>query len=257
MVGSTVGSAAAQGVAHPAKTQTFQAQLAQLNSSGASGTLTITLQGDQATVHEHVTGLVAGQPHAQHFHFSKSSAHTCPAPTADSNNDGIISTLEGVDDYGHVKLSLTKSGSTNAKNALAVKNYPTASGGTLTYTRTVTLKKSLLTALKSGEIAVVVHGIDANHNGKYDTDAGTSPLAKKLLKKDHFPLEATAPAACGILTASVSPTASGNGNSPVPTTSSSDNSGGNIPLDIALGLGSLGTLLGIISLAMIAKVRKA
>ena len=40
---------------------------------------------------------------------------------------------------------------------------------------------------------MVIHGIDYNHNGKYDFSAGKSDLDPSL------PAEATDPAACGVL----------------------------------------------------------
>ena len=58
-----------------AATQSYQATLAPLNNSNASGTLMITLNGDQATVTEHASGLAATfnnapYPHVQHIHIN-------------------------------------------------------------------------------------------------------------------------------------------------------------------------------------------
>ena len=53
--------------------QTYQAQLQALNGSGASGTVMIELNGNQATVTEHAEGLAetfngSPYPHVQHIH---------------------------------------------------------------------------------------------------------------------------------------------------------------------------------------------
>jgi hypothetical protein len=240
----------------------FQANLTQMNKSGANGTVSVQLNGDQVKVTEHVSGVVPGMAHAQHLHFSKTSTHTCPAPSADKNNDGIVSTLEGAGAYGGVKASLTKSGDTSPKAALALKQFPTAKNGTIDYSRTIKVSDSLAQAIQKGQVAVVVHGIDVNGNGKYDTDAGTSPLAKQLAGMKNFPLEGTAPAACGVLTAAnttnnTASTDNSNQNMGNTANTSSNNNNGSVAVDVALGLGSLGVLLSIISLAMAGKGRKS
>ena len=40
-----------------------------MNSSGVTGTGMVTLDGNSATVMIEATGLLAGAPHAQHFHI--------------------------------------------------------------------------------------------------------------------------------------------------------------------------------------------
>ncbi|MGH3321913.1 MAG: CHRD domain-containing protein [Streptosporangiaceae bacterium] len=171
----------------------FQATLSQVNDSGASGMAWVTLNGDQATVKVNADGLVAGMPHAQHIHIG--GKHVCPTSSADSNGDGVVSTVEGQPAYGAIKESLTTKGDHSPDSALAVKRFPTAPGGSESYARTFTVSSSVASQIRNGNAVIVVHGIDTNGNGKYDTDAGKSPLDKSL------PLEATAPTMCGTVSA--------------------------------------------------------
>lgn len=192
--------------------ESFQANLEALNGSGANGTLMITLDGNTAHVSEQVNGAVAGQPHAQHLHFSTDASHTCPATSADDNGDDLVSSIEARPSYGTPVVSLTTSGDTSAKSALAVSRYPTAENGTITYTRNIMLTDEQVAHLQAGELVAVVHGIDVNGNGKYDTEAGTSPLADAAGVSDSFPLEGTAPTACGVMLAMGGNVGADNGN---------------------------------------------
>lgn len=226
----------------------FSATMKQLNGSGASGTINVKLSGTQATVTESMKGLLAGSPHAQHFHFDADATHTCPTTSADANHDGIISSVEARSSYGTPVVSLTTSGDTSAAAALALTDFPTAKDGTISYTRTITLTADQVMDLQNGQLVAVVHGIDKNHNGKYDTDAGTSPLAKAALGNDNFPLEGTAPAACGVLTAS-----SNNSNNNSGSTSDNSDSNAKMVADWALAVGAIGVVLAVISLAVASK----
>jgi LPXTG-motif cell wall-anchored protein len=204
--------------------QKFQANLKQLNKSGASGTLTATLDGNKLTVNEHVNGVLKGQPHAQHLHFSSSASHTCPtaAVIADNKpggandkpfaygNNKVIESVEARPAYGPPVISMTTGDyDSSAKAALAVKHFPTAKDGTIDYTRTFKLNSDQVKHLKANEFVVVVHGLDLNGDGQYDIfgnttkekNASTSALAKAAGMTDPFPLEGTAPASCGVLTA--------------------------------------------------------
>lgn len=181
--------------------QQFQANLSSLNDSGASATAWIehTGSGNEATVKVETDGLLEDNPHAQHIHFTTTSNGVCPGPERadeddrEGSNDEIISTAEGQPDYGSVQVSLTESGDTSADSALAVDRMPT---GNYSYERTVELTDEVVEALPGGNVAMVIHGIDINGNGSYDNDdgQGTSSL------DDSLPLEATAPAACGMFT---------------------------------------------------------
>lgn len=169
-------------------TPSYQADLGALNDSGASGTGMVTFEGDQATVMVEVEGVLAGAPHAQHFHIGAQGV--CPPASADTSGDGIISTVEGQPFYGSIGTSLTTTGATDAASALAVERFPAAEGGAYTYERTFAVDQAVVDAFEAGTAVLVVHGIDPDESGAYDGEA-MSELDPAL------PLEATAPAACG------------------------------------------------------------
>ena len=83
--------------------QTYQAQFQALNGSGASGTVMIELNGNQATVTEHAEGLAETfdgnpYPHVQHVHGGAQGV--CPGMDADTSGDQVVSTTEGAPSYG-------------------------------------------------------------------------------------------------------------------------------------------------------------
>lgn len=174
----------------------YQATLApQNNQSGASGMLSLTLNGSTATITEHVSGLAAtfnGQPfpHVQHIHGSGNGM--CPTGAADTNGDGVVSTVEGQPAYGKVLTTLSTSGDTSAAAATDIKIAP--NGSSYDYSRTITLDAATMAAIQDGNAVIVVHGDDPT---KLPAAAQTekSPLVPSL------PLAATAPALCGKLVA--------------------------------------------------------
>jgi len=94
----------------------YQANLAAVNGSNASGTVMVTVNGDQATVTEKVSGLAAmfngnPYPHVQHIHIGAKGM--CPDMSADTNKDGVISTTEGAPAYGGIGATLSTSGDTS------------------------------------------------------------------------------------------------------------------------------------------------
>ncbi|MFJ4920296.1 hypothetical protein [Streptomyces sp. NPDC088725] len=173
--------------------QTYQIDLEQLNDSGASGTAMLSVDGTKLTVKIDATGLVPGQPHAQHIHGS-TDGHDfrCPDASADKNGDGIVTTAEGLPMYGDINISLTTKGDTSKDSGLAVDRMPTADkDGKLSYSRTITVSQTVADHIK--DLHVVQHGIDPNGNKAYDFGKGKSELDPKL------PQEATAPADCGMV----------------------------------------------------------
>lgn len=171
----------------------FMAELNEQNDSGASGTATLTLDGNMLTVKINSDGLVPGAPHAQHIHFGPQDTNDpaeCPPASADDNGDDIVSTPEGQPFYGAVQVSLTTRGATGMDSALAVKRFPVANeDGEVHYERTFRVSDEVVKNLDNASI--VQHGIDTNDNEKYDNSAGPSDIGEDL------PLEATAPANCG------------------------------------------------------------
>jgi hypothetical protein len=184
------------GVASASDATSYQAQLGALNHSTASGTLMIQLNGSQATVTEHVSGLAASfsgkpYPHVQHIHIGAKGS--CPDTSADKDGDGVVSTTEGAPFYGAIGATLSTSGDTSPKAGTTLTVAPFGAG--IDYSRTFTLDPATLAALKAGTGVVVVHGLDpATLSAK--AQAAKSDLVPSL------PLAATSPALCGTLTAS-------------------------------------------------------
>ncbi|MFC8504192.1 hypothetical protein ACFUC1_17670, partial [Pedococcus sp. NPDC057267] len=140
-----------------------------LNGVNASGTANVAVHGTTIDVTMAATGLLANQPHAAHIHFGADARHECPLATDDTNKDGHINTTEGGPAYGPIVVSLTKTGDTSPKSGLAVDRFDTAPGGKLNYERgSITVSPDVAAAITSGKAVVVVHGVDYNHDGKYD-----------------------------------------------------------------------------------------
>ncbi len=199
----TLALGAAVALAAPASAATaatedgsYQATLSAINGSNASGTLMISVSGDQATVTQKVSGLAATfngapYPHVQHIHVG--AAGTCPTTAADTNADGVISTTEGAPSYGGIGTTLSTSGDTSA--AAGTDLTVAGMGAEYSYDRTFTLNAETASALKAGTAVVVVHGLDPATLSQAAQDA-PSDLVPSL------PLAATSPALCGTLTAS-------------------------------------------------------
>ncbi|MGH9044985.1 MAG: hypothetical protein ACRDVP_09180 [Acidimicrobiales bacterium] len=216
-------SLAGAGVASAAGPTTYQANLqpVALNTpaAAASGTLTLTLNGDQATVTEQVSGLgatiptdpttlaslgipagFAGMPfpHVQHIHIN--GADTCPTASADTNGDGVISTVEGQPAYGMIGTTLSTSGATDASTATDVTVAP--SGASFTYNRTFTVNQATLSAIQASKAVIVVHGLNPSTAPAASLTTANSLNATLPGASKPVALIATAPALCGVLTAS-------------------------------------------------------
>ncbi|TYP89090.1 hypothetical protein [Blastococcus xanthinilyticus] len=183
----TMSAASAHEGAH-----SYQADLGALNSSGVDGTGMVTLDGNTATVMVEATGLLAGSPHAQHFHIG--ALGECPTDADDKDGDGFLSTTEGAPAYGAIGTSLTTTGDTSPESGLAIDRFPTADDGSVSYERTFEVSDDVHAAFEEGTAVLVLHGVDKNGSGAYDGDV-MSDLDPSL------PMEATAPAACGSLEA--------------------------------------------------------
>ncbi|MEZ5216924.1 MAG: hypothetical protein R2715_10155 [Ilumatobacteraceae bacterium] len=162
---------------------------ATLNDSGANFESSIAVDGNDVTITIDAYGVAPNLPHAQHIHIPAEGTAVCPTPASDTNDDGVVTTLEGVPSYGGVQLSLTTSGDTTPASALAVDRFPVAdANGHYEYQRTITVSPELAQRIAHG--AVVVHGVDFDSSGTYDGTAKSS-------LDPNLPLEATVPAACG------------------------------------------------------------
>ncbi|MGK5450505.1 hypothetical protein [Streptomyces radiopugnans] len=162
-----------------------------VNKVTGSGTAMVHLEGNRAHVTVKVRGLLAGAPHAQHFHVGAKGV--CPPESAAKVRNGKLSlnTTDGLPFYGAIGTSLTTSGDTSPASGLAVDRFPV--GSEYTYKRTITVTDDVAKSLRSDNAVVVVHGIDYNGNGEYDGNLGPSDLDPSL------PAEATNPALCGAL----------------------------------------------------------
>ena len=171
----------------------FKANLNPLNRSGSDGTAILHKEGGKLDTKIHSTGMAPNLPHAQHIHGMAQAISECPTLADDDNGDGLVNTAEGLPSYGPIRVSLTTRGDTSPASALAVDRFPTANpGGFMSYNRTFSVSDSVRKNL--GKFAIVQHGVDLNHNGRYDfRSAGKSELDPSL------PQEATIPANCGVI----------------------------------------------------------
>jgi len=188
-------------------------------SGAASGQLTLTLNGNQATISEHVTGLgatiptdtntlnalgiptaFAGKPfpHVQHIHINGNGG--CPTASADGNGDGAISVVEAQDNYGPIGTTLSTQGDTSPKAAADVTIAP--GGGSFTYQRTITLDQATLTAIQNNKAEIVVHGLNPANAPKASLSTTNSLGVTLPGASKKVAMIATAPALCGALTAS-------------------------------------------------------
>lgn len=173
--------------------RSYGATLNPLNHATGSGMLTLTLNGDQAIIHEHWTGLAATfngapYPHVQHIHVGAKGM--CPTMAADTNGDGVVSTTEGAPDYGAIGTTLSVSGDTSPAAGTNVNVAP--AGSSTDYSRTIPLSSQTMASLQAGTAVVVVHGLDPTTLTKRAQNE-KSDLVPSL------PLAATSPALCGVL----------------------------------------------------------
>ena len=173
----------------------YQATLNPLNHSSGSGTAMVMLDGNKATVTEHVSGLAAmfgkaPYPHVQHIHID--GRGVCPTMAADKNGDGVVSTTEGAPSYGPIGTTLSTSGGTTPADGTNIKIAPSGAG--YSYSRTITLDSATMSSLTSGKAVIVVHGLDPATLSK-QAQGEKSDLVPSL------PLAATSPALCGSLVA--------------------------------------------------------
>jgi hypothetical protein len=161
------------------------------NRVTASGTATVDLNGNVATVTLNTTGLLNGSVHLQHIHAG--ARGVCPPASAARLHNGhlSISTTDGLKYYGPPVVSLTTRGDTSAKSNIDFSRYQAS--GNIRYKRTMTIGAGPAAAIRAGNALIVVHGIDYNGNGVYDNVLDRSELNNAL------PGEATAPALCGPL----------------------------------------------------------
>jgi serine/threonine protein kinase len=163
------------------------------NHVTATGTATIRLNKDVATVTIHANGLLNAAPHAMHIHAG--GRGICPPASAARLHNGhlSISTTDGIAYYGDPVVALTTFGDTSPRSIVDFTRYPTT--GTIRYTRTIIVSSSVAAEIRRHNAVVVIHGIDYDGSGVYDNVLGASDLGADLTG------DSTAPALCGTLTA--------------------------------------------------------
>ena len=113
------------------------------NHVTGSGSATVRLNGDAATVTVTTTGLDndAALVHAMHIHAGGKGI--CPPASAARLHNGhlTISTTDGINYYGPPVVSLTTRGDTSPASILTFPRYLT--GGNLRYSRTITVSPSV------------------------------------------------------------------------------------------------------------------
>jgi hypothetical protein len=204
-----------------------------LNGVKGSGTAMVEVKGTRIDVTVAASGLLADNPHAAHIHFGADARHECPVAGDDASGDGTLNTTEGGPAYGPIVVSLTESGDTSPKSGLAVDRFSTAPGGKIHYSRgSIHVSSGVAKAIADGQSVVVIHGVDHNHDGKYDGST-KSDLDPSL------PTEATDPAICGVLSAApAGGAATGAGGSSTPQQTPLLALGGGLLL-VAAGTGTL------------------
>lgn len=209
------------------------------NHVTGSGDASVQVNGNQAQVTVHTTGLV-NAPHAIHIHINGQGK--CPDASAAKEHNGhkAISATDGAPAYGPIMISLTTSGDTSANSAFAVDRAP--SGGSINYQRTVPIDAQTTKALSSGKAVVVVHGIDFDGSGHYDNALGPSEDAPNLTQDE------TAPALCGVLAAASSPAPGGGGGGGGGAATTTAAPGG-VVVNTPSGAGGAVTALSVVALA--------
>jgi serine/threonine-protein kinase len=175
------------------KGQSFPATLAGVPTNHVAGTgdAVVKLNGNTAAITVDTNGLLAAAPHAMHIHAG--GLGRCPTAQAahEHNHHLSISTVNGEPFYGPPVTAMTTSGDTSKKSILTFTRYPNV--GNIRYSRTIALPGSVAAQIRKHKASVIVHGIDYNNNGLYDSILDRSELDRRL------PGEATAPALCGPL----------------------------------------------------------
>lgn len=177
----------------------FQADLMPLNASvggGATGTVTLTVDGDKLTIDANVKGLHPPAMHMIHIHgFTVANkAATCAGSAQDKNGDGVIDLIETEPVSGTTLIPFT-----NDPASLKVPSdkYPVADAqGEFTYTQTVSMKQ-LNAALKEN---FSIHGIQLDKRVIYVHGVpDTPPLPTTAASLPGVPAAMTLPVACGVI----------------------------------------------------------
>ena len=119
------------------------------------------------------------------------------------NGNLSINTVNGEPFYGPPVTAMTTKGDMSKASILAFPRYPNVEHQVHAHDHA--FRQGGGTAIRDRKASVIVHGIDYNGNGLYDSVLDRSELDR------HLPGEATAPALCGPLVASGKEKASAGG----------------------------------------------
>jgi tRNA A-37 threonylcarbamoyl transferase component Bud32 len=163
------------------------------NRETGSGSATVRLKGNVATVTLTTNGLAHNDALAHALHIHTGGKGVCPPESAASKHNGHLSitTTDGIKYYGPPAVSLTTRGDTSPSSILVFARYP--SGGKIRYTRTITLPADVAARIRENNAVVIVHGVDYDHSGIYSGVLERSDLNRAV------PATATAPGLCGSL----------------------------------------------------------
>ena len=109
-----VGAAPAAAQQDPQPDQQSRAYVAHLlplntgvNDRPVTGKAYVLVEGDNVEVVIVSEGVESGMPHPQHIHgkLTDERAH-CPTDRNDTNGDGVVDVVEGLDDYGEILVAL-------------------------------------------------------------------------------------------------------------------------------------------------------
>lgn len=163
--------------------------------SNVTGTAKLMVRDEnRLRVNLKASGLTPGLPHAMHIHGEDAAEELASCPGADRRDDlvddGLIETVEGLEDYGPIQVSFTTRGDTSPDSGLALERFVTANAnGVVHYKRTFRIPQRFADRLD--ELHIVVHGADLDEDGAYG--GRTTALGA--------PLEAELPVACGEIAA--------------------------------------------------------
>ena len=163
------------------------------NRVTGSGTATVVLNGDSATVTVTTHGLANGAQLVHLMHIHAGGMGVCPPASAARLHNGHLSitTSNAARFYGKPVVSLTTAGDTSPRSIIDFTRYPV--GGDINYHRTIGIPASVVTEIRDNNAVVIVHGIDYSGTGVYDDYLGASDLNNRLTA------ESTDPALCGPL----------------------------------------------------------
>lgn len=176
------------------------------NRVNGSGTATVLLKGNVATVTVHAHGLV-NQLHWMHIH---GGTGICPTSASAQRTNGhlFISATIGDSVYGPPVTSLTTSGDTSEQSHLDPTRYKKT--GNFDYSRTTPVGVPVGKEIRDGLAVIVVHGI--NYDGKPTYDNFLGPGAEKaapalcgLVKPEHTTTAQGRPSQGTVYTASLAP----------------------------------------------------